>query len=484
MDVLCALAAGGGAVLSRERIIDSVWGRSFGADESLTRAISLLRKAFAPDTPIETVAKRGYRLTISPAADVAPRGTVVPRRKWLAATILALAVAVAAILFVTRQPATGGADGIRVETYLLEPAPNGARLAAALGDALARVPFIRVVDRTGRDTIDFRMGVGTMRADGRTQTTLRLSDANGLLVWSTRSAAPAGDDTRVDALAGQAGNQIRAAAKRALRAKPVESLRPWELVLLATWIPGDDEVFLHPHGPDAFYLQRRALELDPQYAPAHASWASGLAYQALFTSDADLTALQRQAARHADQARAMAPYDAGVLYELATYARLTGDRAAALAALQRVEALQPQHPLVAADRLFVGALCTGRAPDAAGKLRGLLDRHAADDPVRWVILSHLADLRLGAGDWAGAATDATASRQIVHQTWSGITLAAALAKQGNRRTSAAVAAETRLEWPRLDWTRFARERTAIWCLGGDTRQAASAFAAISSPEKR
>lgn len=70
MDLLALLAAHPGEVLSREALIDQVWKVEYGADESLTRAVSLLRKAFRDaghaGEIIETIPKRGYRLTVTP----------------------------------------------------------------------------------------------------------------------------------------------------------------------------------------------------------------------------------------------------------------------------------------------------------------------------------------------------------------------------------------------------------------------------------
>jgi|GEM_PF-6364827 len=66
MDVLCLLADHPGDVIARDRFITEIWQVNYGADESLTRAISIIRKAL-PVTPsnkswIETIPKRGYRL--------------------------------------------------------------------------------------------------------------------------------------------------------------------------------------------------------------------------------------------------------------------------------------------------------------------------------------------------------------------------------------------------------------------------------------
>lgn len=72
LEVLEVLIEANGEVVSREDLIDQVWGVGFGGDERLSRAISLLRKAFG-DTRgnqqhIETISKRGYRL-IAPVDD-------------------------------------------------------------------------------------------------------------------------------------------------------------------------------------------------------------------------------------------------------------------------------------------------------------------------------------------------------------------------------------------------------------------------------
>lgn len=67
-DVLRCLMDAQGEVVSREALIDEVWGVSFGGDERLSRAISLLRKALGDDPKnhhfIETIPKRGYRLAV------------------------------------------------------------------------------------------------------------------------------------------------------------------------------------------------------------------------------------------------------------------------------------------------------------------------------------------------------------------------------------------------------------------------------------
>jgi tetratricopeptide (TPR) repeat protein len=289
----------------------------------------------------------------------------------------------------------------------------------------------------------------------------------------------------VSAVAGEVDNRLLGLAKAVIKRKPPLTLRPWELTLLATWVPGTDEVFLHPHTKDATWPQRRALALDPNYAPAHASLAQALAYYALFTRDAPVEAMRHEAASHARLARALAPYDAGVLYALASYYRMIGDRAAAEAALERVLAIQPDHPVARLDLAFVQGLCTPQGASAAATLRNALAQISPDNPVRSVALSHLADVELGIGNVAGAADAARQSHDIVHQTWSGMTLAAALAAQGKAAEALRISRETKAEWPGLDWTRFATTMVPVWCLSGaDQVRVADAFRRLGTLEAR
>lgn len=67
MQVLKVLVENAGQVVSRNNLIDEVWGVGAGGDERLSRAISILRKSFG-DSPnqhqyIQTIPRRGYLLT-------------------------------------------------------------------------------------------------------------------------------------------------------------------------------------------------------------------------------------------------------------------------------------------------------------------------------------------------------------------------------------------------------------------------------------
>ena len=82
MDVLLFLARRAGQVVSKDEIADAVWPGLFITESVITRAIAGLRRALDDDAReprfIETIAKRGYRLLISPIAAAPPRPATAP----------------------------------------------------------------------------------------------------------------------------------------------------------------------------------------------------------------------------------------------------------------------------------------------------------------------------------------------------------------------------------------------------------------------
>lgn len=111
MQVLSVLVENANDVVSRDQLIDAVWGVSYGGDERLSRAISLLRKALGDTrgnhTFIQTIPKTGYKLVlesvdqpmvVAPSDDgVEPSVIHSENNKWFriipAVTALFLAVA-------------------------------------------------------------------------------------------------------------------------------------------------------------------------------------------------------------------------------------------------------------------------------------------------------------------------------------------------------------------------------------------------------
>jgi DNA-binding winged helix-turn-helix (wHTH) protein len=119
MDILNALAARPGEVISRTQLLREVWGSSFVAESALSRTIAELRRCLGDDAHqpryIETIPRRGYRLLqpVTPSAAegapgeaAPPVATPSPAPPWLGflAGAACCGLAVAAARWTIRRP--------------------------------------------------------------------------------------------------------------------------------------------------------------------------------------------------------------------------------------------------------------------------------------------------------------------------------------------------------------------------------------------
>jgi TolB-like protein/DNA-binding winged helix-turn-helix (wHTH) protein len=247
MDVLCVLASDPGTVFARDALVSRIWKVEHGSDESLTRAVSLIRKAAREaglaETIIETIPRKGYRLALAvmpcvdgaapvlaagsepvraSAGDHSPGGPREGPRpgRWLSAPIVLAALGVVAIVaaaFFWSPPV--GSQAVQLDQVRLNPAdsiavlpfepfstdPQDARFADGLTEdltnALSQIDDMAVAARTsalsykGQD-VDVReigraLGVnflldGTVRRSGDSvRVTAQLVRASdGFVIWS------------------------------------------------------------------------------------------------------------------------------------------------------------------------------------------------------------------------------------------------------------------------------------------------------------
>jgi DNA-binding winged helix-turn-helix (wHTH) protein/TolB-like protein len=201
MQVLCVLASEPGRVFSRAELIDKVWGTEFGADESLTRAISLLRKALgdtrSEPAMIETIAKRGYRLLPSALAVDAPpvpqanRPLLASRRVWLAGG--GAAVAALALVWWLKPGTDTGIPVIVLPVNAVRKESSQTSLAAALTVDLVGLlakekrfhVTVRDPDPATRNRRRYSIYADLQTAEGQVRTHVEIMDLDtGQALWS------------------------------------------------------------------------------------------------------------------------------------------------------------------------------------------------------------------------------------------------------------------------------------------------------------
>lgn len=156
IDTLVALLEHAGEVVDKDTLMRTVWPDTNVVESSLTRNISVLRKALAEDGHgaeiIQTVSKRGYRFV--PAVTIADSPALGGRtiRSWRAVAAMAMAAAIVGLLAVSssgrREPGAVLTDADReyllgrhlwnkVEPIYLERAFHRFQRAAELDPTLA-----------------------------------------------------------------------------------------------------------------------------------------------------------------------------------------------------------------------------------------------------------------------------------------------------------------------------------------------------------
>lgn len=163
MHLLCFLAANPGRTLSRDDLVAELWPRVIVTENSLTRAVSELRKHLCGVdgglVKIETVPKKGYRLVVEQMADAEVRGRAVP---WPAFALPVLAMAIVVGGWLTE----GGADP--AATYQSEIA------LAEFGQEFVPV--------SSGGLVDVRHDAPVLSADGSRFAFVR-HDASGSTIW-------------------------------------------------------------------------------------------------------------------------------------------------------------------------------------------------------------------------------------------------------------------------------------------------------------
>ena len=276
MDVLMLLISHQGEVVSRTQILDEVWHGRVVVEESVTQAISELRKALTdqrrPPRYIETVPKAGYRLLIQEDQQQ-PVGYAEQSGPYC------VAVLPFADLSETKN-----------QEHLCEG------MADELIDALFQVPDLKVISRaasfqfrrTEVDPVEIAkyLGVshlveGSVRRQGDAlRIHVRLvAMPQGYPVWSNRI-----DRTVGDLFALQ--DEIAVSVVQGLKADvpAFRSRQQPDLVAYDFYLRGRQ--YFYRGGANAGRLGqqmfRRAIEVDPDYALAHAGLADMYAFAWLY----------------------------------------------------------------------------------------------------------------------------------------------------------------------------------------------------------
>lgn len=343
MQVLVALASARPGVVSRDRLIAQCWNGRIVGDDAINRCIVALRhltkEIEPPPFAIETVPRVGYSLVLpnddglaDPSeATPAPGGGAAPWRRWLLGAIGTVIVASALLLafFLWRTDRAGGMGPppAMIAVLPFRNLSNGdpyfaEGISEEILGRLAREPQFRVAGRTSssmfEDDADVRevgrklrvkyVLEGSVRTQaGRVRVNVALVQvSDGIQLWSNSYDGSLDD---IFAIQRQIGGAIAGTLKRKLVHEPpsgplVTSGDVYSLYLTARGLLRKRSP---PYASAAADLLRRAVELDPDYAPAWSSLGLALRLQANAEEGERYRAMHQEAIRHIRHALALAP---------------------------------------------------------------------------------------------------------------------------------------------------------------------------------
>lgn len=390
--ILAALADAGGAVVSRDALIDAVWPDLIVEERNLTVQIATLRKAMGDlpngHDPISTVARVGYRLICD---------NPVP------ATIAALRPSVAVLPFanLTAEPELAFfADGM---TEDIIAALSRFRTLAVV----ARGATVGLQNRTAAVALGVSYVVeGSVRREGRRlRIGVRLTDTAGQVLWADRFEDELGgvfemQDRITAAVVRVAEPRISGAEVERSRRKHPENLDAYDHFIQGlACFHGTSTPFGRNHA--IVHHFDRAVALDPSFPQALAY--AGMAHE--WRSMLDLAA--DQASEFAitldlcDRAAAMAVDDALVLAMAALVQHgLRDDGEGGLALASRAVALNPHsHDVV--DFAATVHMLRDRTEAASEMFQHCL-RLAPGSPQAASSISSIAFCHMNAGRYADA----------------------------------------------------------------------------------
>lgn len=336
-------------IVSREELIEQVWGGRFISDAAVASAVKFARKAVGDDGErqqmIRTLHGLGHRC-------------VAPVQRRVDATTIVQ----------PEEPAPGPAE--RRPTVAVLPFAQGAGDPMQIGDglsdeiiaSLSRLRWLRVIAREssfrfrqeGVDLAGIRRVLGAGYAlTGRAELTgtrltlaLTLIDTgSGSVVWADRFA-PVLDDLHlarqqiVDAVVGALDLQIPQAEATAARGKPTEALDAWGAYHLGL-------SHLHRYNAHdnaiALTLLERATTLDPGFAVAYAARAFARFQDGLQWFDRDRAKAEADVRRLSERAVELDPLDPFANMIMGRWYWMTGNPDDGLDWYERAIQLSPSY---------------------------------------------------------------------------------------------------------------------------------------------
>ncbi len=294
MDALVTLARHQPGVVSKDLLVEEVWGGRATADESIVQCIKGIRQALDKDDPrdpryVETIHGRGYRLMlplrVTEAEATEPARMQIPRT-WIAGTAVAVAVLVIALII---QPDFEPIESVVVTRFenlsgeALPPITDG--FTEQLISTLHQIPNLRI--KKGRlpaqDESDEKIAAdydvlsvvrGSVQQNaGQLRITARIVDSDGINLWA---GTVDGTIEELFSLHEQVAIKVRDAIVGESEEIFTAPNKPRSSVAYLRYLLGQSFLAKRDVGSleRATEIFLESIEIDPEYGPAYLALAN------------------------------------------------------------------------------------------------------------------------------------------------------------------------------------------------------------------
>jgi adenylate cyclase len=383
--LLRALIERPGMPVAKDALIEAAWPGLAVEESNLTVQIASLRRALGEEAGgehwIETLPRRGYRF-VGPVATEETTDAPAPPPVEPPSLILPGKPSIAVLPFQNMSSdheQAYFADGIAEDIITLLSRSQSLFVIARNSSFTYKGRSVDVKQIARELGVRYVLEGSVRRGSTRVRITAQLVDAvTGNHLWAERYDRDPADifavqDEITEAVAIAIEPAVAGMERRRAVRKPPESLDAWEAYQRGLWHMARGSVTDNKAAKSFF---RRAIDLDPSFAPAHAKLAIAIFYGAstyqFFGASSDqamsIAEALAEALPVADRAMALDPLCAEAYISIGSVRLNQGDHEGALAAARRALAISPNYA-TAHQYLATALLFSGRPRESLEPMR-------------------------------------------------------------------------------------------------------------------
>ena len=344
---------------------------------------------------------------------------------------------------------------------LSSPSAVEAALNATSGDVTQigdRLGVSYVLEgRLQRIRNQFRLSVQLSSTEGGRTVWAQVYDVENADVFSVQ-------DDIVIAIVQELRPRLVSAAKTDIAGMPDTRQTAWELYLQATWAPGDRQNSEAWHR-ERIELAQRALELEPDFGPAHSVLSARMTLLGGLLPDMDTPEMRDAASEHASLALDLSRDDPNTMLNVGFHYWRTGDAERSARLFERVLELDETNPVAVFMSYLVLHDCSPASPDVIDRLVAYDGRLSPDNPVRSITLRGIAHAHFNNGNMEAARDYAKQARRARSTPETVMMLAAAAMELGDPDEARLAVTEMKASWPNVSVQHFANTSIVRRCEG-------------------